>query len=56
MLVQGNLAHKKVPPPRTLQQAYAQGPAVVLGGEAVSYERGTPVGFRGPLPSEKGTT
>ena len=29
--VQGHLAHKKVPPPRTLHQAYAQGPVVVLG-------------------------
>ena len=28
---------------RTLQQGYAQGPTVVLRGEAVSYERGTPV-------------
>ena len=27
---QGNLAHKKLPPPRTLQQAYAQCPTVVL--------------------------
>jgi len=30
--VQGYLAHKKVPPPRTLQQDQAQGPVVVLGG------------------------
>ena len=30
--VQGYLAHKKRPPPRTLQKAYAQGPTVVLGG------------------------
>ena len=30
--VQGYLAHKKLPPPRTLPQAYAQGPRVVLGG------------------------
>ena len=30
--VPGNLADKKTPPPRTLQQAYAQGPVVVLGG------------------------
>jgi hypothetical protein len=29
---QGYLAHKKTPPPRTQQQAYAQGPMVVLGG------------------------
>ncbi|KAJ1480153.1 hypothetical protein T484DRAFT_1901603 [Baffinella frigidus] len=42
--VQGYLAHKKAPPPRTLQQAYALGPMVVLGGEALSYERGTHVG------------
>ena len=39
---QGYLAHKKQPPPRTLQQAYAQRPMVVLGeGGAFSYERGT---------------
>ena len=42
--IQGYLAHKKQPPLRTLQQDYAQGPMVVLGGVAVSYERGTPVG------------
>ena len=41
-LVQGYLAHKKPPPPRTLQQGFAQGPMPVLGGGAVSYERGTP--------------
>ena len=29
---QGHLAHKKEPPPRTLQYDYAQGPMVVLGG------------------------
>jgi hypothetical protein len=40
--LQGYLAHKKPPPPRTLQQAYAYGPVVVLGGGLVSYERGTP--------------
>ena len=31
-LVQGYLAHKKPYPPRTLQQAYAWGPMVFLGG------------------------
>jgi len=41
--LQGYLAHKKTPPPRTLQEPYAWGPMVVLGGGAVSYERGTPV-------------
>ena len=30
--VQGCLAHKTPPPPRTLQQGYAYGPMVVLGG------------------------
>ena len=29
-------------PPRTLQYDYVQGPMVVLGGGAVSYERGNP--------------
>jgi hypothetical protein len=43
MDVQGYLAHKKQRPPRTLQEDYAQGHMVVLGGVAVSYERGTPV-------------
>ena len=42
--MQGNLARKKQRPPTTLQQEYAQGPMVVLGGGAVSSERGTPVG------------
>ena len=40
--VQGYLAHKKQRPPSTLQYDYTQGPMVVLGGGAVSYERGTP--------------
>ena len=40
--VQGYLAHKKLPSPRTLQWDYAKGPTVALG-EAISYERGTPV-------------
>ena len=35
--------HKKQPPPRTLQQAYAWGHVVALGWGGVSYERGTPV-------------
>ena len=42
--VQGYLAHKKPPHPSTLQ-VYVQGSIVVLGGLAVSYERGTPVRF-----------
>jgi hypothetical protein len=30
--LQGYLAHKKAPPPRTLQHAHASGPMLVLGG------------------------
>ena len=30
--VQGYLARKKIPHPRTLQQAYAYEPVIVLGG------------------------
>jgi hypothetical protein len=41
--LQGYLAHKKLLPPRILQWAYVWGLAVVLGGGAFSYERGTPV-------------
>ena len=40
--LQGYLTYKKTHPPRTLPEAYAQGPTVFLGGGAVSYERGTP--------------
>jgi len=47
--LQGYLAHKKHPPPRTLQKDYNQGHMVVLGRGAVSYERGTPVN----LPSTR---
>ena len=43
LLAQGYLAHKKHPPPRTLQKGYTGGPMVVLGGNAFSYERGTTV-------------
>ena len=39
--LQGNLAHKKHPPPRTLQHDYAWVIWWFYGG-AVSYERGTP--------------
>ena len=46
-VVRGNLAHKKTPAPRTLQQDYTSGPSVFLGEGAVSYERGTPEGLRG---------
>ena len=46
--LQGQLAHKKTHPPRTLPKAYAQGPRVVLGGWAFSYVRGTPVEGRIP--------
>jgi len=41
--LQGYLAHKKHPSPRSLQQDYTQGLMVVLGAGAISYERGTPV-------------
>ena len=41
--VQGYLADKKPAHPMTLQWAYAKGPMVVLGGVAVSCERGTPL-------------
>ena len=41
--LQGYLAHKNERPSRTLHKEYARGPLVVLGGDAVSYERGTPV-------------
>ena len=41
-MVQGYLANEKPPHPRTLQQACAQGPMVVLMGVSVSHERGTP--------------
>ena len=41
--LQGYLAHQKHFPPGTLQKDYTWGPVVVLGGVAVSYERGTPV-------------
>ena len=40
--VQGYLAHKKMPSPWDRTVGYAQGPRGVLGGWAVSYERGTP--------------
>jgi len=36
--LQGYLAHKKQPPFRTIQQAYAYGPMVVLGVEGGSYK------------------
>jgi hypothetical protein len=41
--LQGYLAHKKQHPPRTLQEDYAEGPMVVLGGGAASYKRGNVV-------------
>ena len=40
--LQGYLVHKKLHPPRTLQQDYAYGPTAVLRGGAFSYERDTP--------------
>jgi len=39
----GYLAHQKQRLSKTLQQDYAYDPMAVLGGGAVSYERGTPV-------------
>ena len=45
------LAHKKPPHPRTLQEAYAQGLTVVLGGGgAVSCVRSIPVKVLKDLP------
>ena len=41
--IQGYLTHKKQRPPKTLLWEYAEGPMVVLGRGAVSYERGSPV-------------
>ena len=39
--LQGYLAHETFQPRRTLQQPYAKGHMVILGGGAVSHERGT---------------
>ena len=39
----GRLARRKRAPRRTLQYDHPQGSMVVLGGRAISYERGTPV-------------
>ena len=41
--MQGYLAHMRLQPPRILQQDCAKGPMVALGGDALSYARGTPV-------------
>ena len=43
MDLQGYVAHENTHLPRTLQLYYAQDPMVVLGGGAVSYDRGTPI-------------
>ena len=45
-VVQGYLAHKKHPPPRTPHKDYLGSYGGPGGGGAVSYERGTPVGMR----------
>ena len=45
--LQEYLAHAKHPPPGTQQYDCTQGPLVVPGGVAVSYERGTPVHWWG---------
>ena len=52
--LQGYLAHKKTPPRRTLQNAYAYGPMVAIGRWAFSYERGTPVrrGILATIPAD----
>ena len=42
LILQGYIPHKKPHPPRTLQQAYAQGPMVLLG------EGGVLLGARDP--------
>ena len=47
--LQGYLVYKKQRPSKTIQQDYAKGPTVVLGGWAVSYERGIPV--EGHIPA-----
>ena len=44
-LLKEDLVDKKEPQASTLQQIHIQGPVVVLGGVAVSFERGTPVAF-----------
>jgi len=43
MCLQGHLAQKKEPPPRSLQWDYVWGPVVALGEGGGSYERGIPV-------------
>ena len=43
LCLHGYLAHKKTSPRRALQQAYAYGPMVFLGGCVFSYEQGTPL-------------
>ena len=43
LFVQGYLAREKQHPPMTLHLAYAKSPMVVVGGDAFSCERGTPV-------------
>jgi len=45
LCVQGHLAHQRVTAPRILQEGYAYGPMLALGGEAFCYERGTLVGL-----------
>ena len=52
--VQEYLAHKKTHSPRTLPQAYAEGPMVFLGGWAFSYGHSTPVARGVLLAAGKG--
>jgi hypothetical protein len=45
MVIQGYLAHKKLPPHETLQWDYSWSSVEVLAGWVFSYERDTPVEF-----------
>ena len=51
--LQGYLAHKETHPKGPYSKDHAQGPTAVLGGGAVSYERGTPVHAREYLAHKK---
>ena len=42
-VLQGRLAHKKAPVPRTTKGPYAWALWWTCGGDAIPYERGTPV-------------
>ena len=49
--IQGYLAHRKWPPPRTLQQDYVQGHMVARRSGGVSYKWGTPIAHLWRIPS-----